>query len=974
VFRNVRICLRVLAATGSVIAAAACVATSATLAAGDANTESCSGFPATESSAGFRSYLPDCRAYETVTRFVQAERAVGLNGVEPGSGVPSVNGGAVDWEALGACCGATSGAANLYQSERLAGGWQTRTLTPTPSKPLAGLTEEQAPVFWSGDLAQTIFATPASYAVGDARPEGSGKDDLYLRGPAGSLTWLSRGPLGDGSEPDTATFDGATPDAGEVAFSTVEGLTANATGLNEALNTPAEFLYVREVANETTTLVDVDSADELLDSYGASLGDGGFFGESIVPVDEAGTTTNAVSQASSTEGAAGSKIFFESPPAGASDLPEGMGTHLYMRNLHSNTTVALDDPALTSEPSKPTFSARYEGASADGSLVFFTSDEGLDGASPADELYEFNTTTEQIGQAAPMSAIPISSGNSGVEQPSTTLTSEASAGEFTITLASTDGFYAGRPIVIEGETLIVASVLNATEIVLQERLVDTHPLGASVSEDTDGVIGVSAISNDGSHVYFVANTVLATNLGPGGRSAEANQPNLYVYDTITGRTTFIATLAWTDVSNCKPTCGQGDAGVLVAEPDIDRPAVPTPTGSVLVFESSDALTDEDVGPATTLAAPTLAAEHTLTVASTTGFLAGHTIAIDSGAAEELAVIEAVEGPTTLKLSEYGPAGIDGLDDEHAVGSSVVQLHFEVYRYEASGSSLICLSCTPAGVSATGSATLGDTGGGSYAPPDEGAPMSEDGTRIFFDSPDQLVPEAPSAGEYPDGQFGASIEPTNVYEWEDGDVYLISDPNSTTNSALDGTTPSGNDVFFTTADPLLSEGYANIYDARVGGGFPASSESPPPCKSSKECRGAAGSTAFITVPASATLIGSGNIGANNATFAIAKITTAQRTRFARTGRLELSVTASAAGELAASATAKLHGRTQRVAHASVTLATAGNATLTLTLDRAARSMLANHKPVTLRIVVGFSASGAVEVAQLELNAKRARKHG
>ena len=122
--------------------------------------------------------LPDGRAYELVTPLEK-------NGVEVGTGVPSIDGNAVDWQAPGGCCGATSAAQTLYQSSRTGSGWQTKALTPTPNRPLVGVTEEQNPVFWTGDLSQTIFSTPASYAAGDERPSGSGDLDLYLQGPSG---------------------------------------------------------------------------------------------------------------------------------------------------------------------------------------------------------------------------------------------------------------------------------------------------------------------------------------------------------------------------------------------------------------------------------------------------------------------------------------------------------------------------------------------------------------------------------------------------------------------------------------------------------------------------------------------------------------------------------------------------------------------------------------------------------------------
>lgn len=699
----------------------------------------------------------------------------------------------------------------------------------------------------------------------------------------------------------------------------------------------------------------MNSADELIGPYGASLGSGGFLGENFLPANHEGTTTNAISDD-------GSKLFFESPPAGAEDLPEGVVPHLYMRNEGDHTTTPLDNPASSG-------SARYQGASADGSLVFFTSNEGLDGSSKREELYEFNTTGAAIGPAPAMSAIPVSGGNAG-SQPATTLTAEASAGTLKISVASTAGFLAGRSVTVGGEVAVIESVPDGTHLKLTGALAKSHAPGAAVVQQTDGIIGESAISNDGAHVYFVANSLLAANANSHGQTAAVDQPNLYVYDTATGLATFIATLAWPDVNDCESTCALGHSSGLVAEPDIARPAVPTPDGTVLVFASGGDLTGEDSSPATTLTAAASPGDHTLTVESTAGFLPGQTITIDAGGSEELAGVESVDSATQLTLTEHEPSGVNGLVEEHAEGASVRQLHSEIYRYDTKEGSLVCISCTAAGVTPTGSATLGNSGGGSYAPPGQATPMDEHGTRIFFQTPDPLVAEDVNGGTFPGGSFGATSQTTDVYEWENGTVSLVSDGHSTTGASLDGTTPSGDDVFFTTRADLLpadADGYDDIYDARVGGGFPESRTSTAPC-AQQGCRSQGGSTVFFSVPASSTLLGAGNSGAQHVTgpiFTVGKITGAQRAALMRTGRLTLSVTATAAGRVAATAVTRLHGRTQRVAYASTAIARGGTTVLTLRLSQAVRKALARSRKPLLRIEVSYSASASVKVAELTL---------
>jgi hypothetical protein len=277
---------------------------------------------------------------------------------------------------------------------------------------------------------------------------------------------------------------------------------------------------------------------------------------------------------------------------------------------------------------------------------------------------------------------------------------------------------------------------------------------------------------------------------------------------------------------------------------------------------------------------------------------------------------------------------------------------------------------------TGSATLGGAGGGSYGPPDTAVPMNESGSEIFFQTPDPLVPEDVNGGSFADGPFGATTESMDVYEWHEGKVSLISDGTSTSGAFLDGTTPSGNDVFITTRTPLVSsdtDGYADIYDARVGGGLPQPPAPPAPC-SGAGCRPQSGAGVFFSVPASATVAGTGNLtppSVAGPSFTVGSVSAAQRAQSARTG-LALSVSTTAGGKLSAVVFAALHGRSQRVGTASVTLGKAGKTTLRLHLDSAARRALARNGRLAIRIEVSYSGSGTVKVATLTLSRGRARK--
>ena len=78
-------------------------------------------------------------------------------------------------------------------------------------------------------------------------------------------------------------------------------------------------------------------------------------------------------------------------------------------------------------------------------------------------------------------------------------------------------------------------------------------------------------------------------------------------------------------------------------------------------------------------------------------------------------------------------------------------------------------------------------------------------QVFFDTPDALVP-TDTNGE-PD-----------VYEYESGNVRLLSSGTSVDPSLFADATPNGSDAFFMTSSQLVpqdTDGAMDVYDARVG---------------------------------------------------------------------------------------------------------------------------------------------------------------
>lgn len=182
---------------------------------------------------------------------------------------------------------------------------------------------------------------------------------------------------------------------------------------------------------------------------------------------------------------------------------------------------------------------------------------------------------------------------------------------------------------------------------------------------------------------------------------------------------------------------------------------------------------------------------------------------------------AVAAPAGGLLGFVSERGLTQYDNEEAqLGDCETITCREVYLYDAETASLVCASCNPSGAAPVGEARL-NTGlfDSDYRPRN----LLEDGT-LFFESSDALVTHASDGHQ-------------NVYEYEDGHVYPISNVAGGYESFFLDASPDGSDVFFATAGRLVPQAIGDnvvVYDARIGGGFPAPT-SVQGCEKSGACK-------------------------------------------------------------------------------------------------------------------------------------------
>jgi hypothetical protein len=701
-----------------------------------------SGCPtSTEESPGFRAYLPECRAYELVSPPYTGGFAI-FGGLEFASFRVADDGEGVIGSSLGSFAGQESGfvqgttLGTAYGLTRAATGWQSSGLNPPASQfPFSAIQDAGA------DLQRSLF-----YVASAVFKEGPA--DYVIREANGSLAMVGpESPV----EPVTGyhTYLGGSADLSRIAF---ELSAANSAGRDvlwpgDTTIAPSEegaqrfSLYENSgTGNAEPKLVGVENSTPLTSNEEADL-----IGQCGVELGGSEDAYNAISPS-------GFAIFFTPAPGPCSNAGETeAGTapavaELYAR-IEGARTLAISEPSLSTP-----------GRECTGTCAEYQNEEG--------------GHTRSAGQFAG---------------------------------ASADGhrvfFITEQPLLnsdLDTSPDLYMADLSATGV---SKLLDVSLGGNGDPTPGEGaeVQGVVRIAEDGSMVYFVANGALTSDPNANGETAVAGARNLYVYDVVTGRTTFVAELA------------TGDSTDWSAR-NFRTAQASAPDGRFLVFSSKAHLQG-------------------------TGDTSGN-------------------GSNVAQLFEYD-------NKDHGVARVSIGQQGE-YLCSQTALAEPGFNCNGNVQSAQQAPTVQRQDyfeGDEAARPNMNVDVTGDGT-VFFESKDSLTPDAVNG--FPNTSPGFP----NVYEYHDGNVFLISDGHEApvgesggkplTKTQLVGAAGDGEGVLFLTADSLVPQDgntQVSLYDARIDGGFPA----PPlvPGCTSEACRGAASAAPTSPTVGSVTQHGSGN---------------------------------------------------------------------------------------------------------------------
>jgi hypothetical protein len=346
-------------------------------------------------------------------------------------------------------------------------------------------------------------------------------------------------------------------------------------------------------------------------------------------------------------------------------------------------------------------------------------------------------------------------------------------------------------------------------------------------------------SANGSVVFFTSKAALTKQSYTGREAPEAEDlgNDLYRYDVETGKLTDLTI----DSGRAEDTNGAGVTGVVGSSED----------GTYVYFVAEGHLAEGAASGRPNLYVWHEASEGPGTIGFIATLEAGEEDSGDSlDWSEHPAESQAYVTPDGRHLAFMSVKPLTGYDNEDGAAGEPGHETFdhEVFEYSAQTGQLVCASCDPSGARPIGSAFLGaKLTERASTPFHQPRVLSDDGSRLFFSSPDPLVP----------GLAGGVIK---VFEYANGSPQLISGLGSSGNDVFLDASASGDDVFIATRERLVptdDDELVDVYDARVDGGVPGSTASAPACEDGA-CQGAPSPAPLFSAPISATFTGEGNL--------------------------------------------------------------------------------------------------------------------
>jgi len=374
--------------------------TTPALATGDANNASCPA--STEASPGFHAYLPDCRAYEQVTPVFKDGSELGIEDL-------SKSGESAIVRTLGTFAGLENNTnlfGGTYELVRGASGWTVGSIAPPSSEfPVQELYAA------STDLSKTLWLTrtPA---------ESAAAENFYIREPDGAMVRVGpllppsvtagppAGPFGAFLYKTQTAYVDASDDLSHVFFKMERGKGFGISWPGDATNGLSSLYEYSGTGQTRPELVGVSDGSttvpgdnegralpvaQLISTCGTWLGS--LDGRDVY---------NAVS-------ASGAIVLFTAVQKGVCDASEGPEVNELYARLDQTQTVPISEPTTgahgacgacnDAEPQ----SAEFQGASQDGSKVFFLTNQELLPGAKGENLYEYDFDDPVTGRVRQVS-------------------------------------------------------------------------------------------------------------------------------------------------------------------------------------------------------------------------------------------------------------------------------------------------------------------------------------------------------------------------------------------------------------------------------------------------------------------------------------------------------------------------------------------------------------------------------------------